>query len=636
MAIFKQDSSRPARQRKPCKRALALLSHPAFGATLFVAMLCLLLIVGGAWVSLQSRDRQLHESGIAASNLAGAVEQQVNEAVTSADMILVGIAHRVRHDAGRPDALEDLNSMLATQAAALPQLAGLFVYDERGRWVANSLRILPDEANNADREYFRYHASHPEAGPHIGPPVRSRVSGEWILTISRRIEHPDGSFAGVALATIPLSYFQKFYARFDLGEHGLIALFRDDGTLLTSVPFIEAGVGANFSSSPIYQDYLKNPARGLTHGKSALDGMERLYAYRHSERYPLLVAAALARDDVLQNWKRDTASHAIWLLLLTLGLALTGSRFIRQLHLRLRTERRLAQSEQRIRAITDNLPALIAYVDAGECFRFSNRYYRELRSMPAQELDGMRVADVFGAETYAALAPYVKAALAGERVSFEHVIGEGDDRRVQQVEYVPDHDSRGRVLGFYSLATDISAQKRVEQELQRLARSDALTGLPNRSQLQERLIDAIRRSKRSESWLAVLFLDIDHFKQINDSLGHQGGDLVLKQFAARLLSCVRASDMAARLAGDEFIIVLEGLHRPDEAALVADKIVAAIRQPFAIGDGWCAVSTSIGIALLAPGDPGDSAAPDALLKAADEALYAAKRAGRNTWEMQAA
>jgi diguanylate cyclase (GGDEF)-like protein/PAS domain S-box-containing protein len=290
-------------------------------------------------------------------------------------------------------------------------------------------------------------------------------------------------------------------------------------------------------------------------------------------------------------------------------------------------------SEARIRAITDNLPALIAYVDTEERLRFCNRYFHELPGVAAGDPVGKRLVDIYGPIAHAALLPFVMAALAGQRMAFEHALGEGDARRVLQLEYLPDRDGNGRILGFYSLATDITSQKKVETELQHLARFDGLTGLPNRGQLRDRLAQALERGDRSGRRIAVMVLDIDHFKQINDSLGHEAGDRVLKEFARRLSGCVRATDLVARLAGDEFVILLEGLHDAAEVRLVANKIIDAMQTPFAIGDVLRPVSTSIGIAVRGPAEPAD---PDILLRHADESLYAAKRAGRNTWEMQPA
>ena len=140
---------------------------------------------------------------------------------------------------------------------------------------------------------------------------------------------------------------------------------------------------------------------------------------------------------------------------------------------------------------------------------------------------------------------------------------------------------------------------------------------------------ALRRSQRSDTQVALLFLDIDGFKRINDTLGHGAGDDVLREFARRLSACVRSTDLVARLAGDEFVIVLEGIHTREECRFVARKILAAMRGEFRAGDGIVKVTTSIGIAL----GHGGATTTEALLKRADSALYAAKGHGRDTFEI---
>ena len=161
-----------------------------------------------------------------------------------------------------------------------------------------------------------------------------------------------------------------------------------------------------------------------------------------------------------------------------------------------------------------------------------------------------------------------------------------------------------------------------------LARFDSLTGLPNRNQFEEKLTEAIARSVRSKRAMAVMFLDIDHFKDINDTIGHHGGDAVLREFATRLQRCVRKTDTVSRLAGDEFTIILEGLQVDDETAVVASKIIGAMQEQFHIGNAARSVTTSIGIAVRRS----DETNAEALLRRADEALYVAKSAGRNTFE----
>ncbi|MBV0881247.1 diguanylate cyclase [Noviherbaspirillum sp. L7-7A] len=164
-----------------------------------------------------------------------------------------------------------------------------------------------------------------------------------------------------------------------------------------------------------------------------------------------------------------------------------------------------------------------------------------------------------------------------------------------------------------------------EQKLQALARMDALTGLPNRRHFNEKLEEAIRRARRTGQLVGLMFLDVDHFKRINDTLGHAGGDAVLQEFARRLAGAVRGTDSVCRLAGDEFTIILENLAAATEARLVAGKILEAMRRPFDVEGVLLAVSTSIGIACMGP----DGGQAQELTKRADEALYKAKELGRN-------
>ncbi|MDD3450156.1 MAG: GGDEF domain-containing protein, partial [Gammaproteobacteria bacterium] len=175
--------------------------------------------------------------------------------------------------------------------------------------------------------------------------------------------------------------------------------------------------------------------------------------------------------------------------------------------------------------------------------------------------------------------------------------------------------------------SDISSIKESERKFAHLAHHDALTGLPNRLLFHARLEQAINDARRKGGRLAVFFMDLDRFKDINDTLGHAVGDSLLKEVAARLSGCVRESDTVARLGGDEFTLILTGLQRPDDAVLVARKILAAMAAPFHLGDEARQVTTSIGIALY----PRDAEIQDLLVECADHALYEAKAAGRNAF-----
>ena len=292
-------------------------------------------------------------------------------------------------------------------------------------------------------------------------------------------------------------------------------------------------------------------------------------------------------------------------------------------------EARVVASEQGMRAIADSLPVLITYLDAQLRLRFLNATFLEWLGIDPAAALGRPLQEVIGPELFAQREARLARALAGERQQFELCsTALGTTRHIQNT-YIPDQRPDGRVVGIYALSTDITPMKLAEQRLSELARSDTLTGLPNRRQFDERLALALARGRRdADSLLALLFLDIDHFKSINDGHGHGVGDAVLQQFAARLRDCVRSTDLVARLAGDEFVLVLEGLAAAEDAATVAQKILDAMCEPVNIGEvGPLSVGTSIGVATLR----GGAATPQQLTARADAALYRAKREGRRRY-----
>jgi len=286
-----------------------------------------------------------------------------------------------------------------------------------------------------------------------------------------------------------------------------------------------------------------------------------------------------------------------------------------------------AAGELRLRTITDHLPVLISYIDEHHVIRFCNGTHRAWLGVDPSALMDRHLRDAVGPALYAQWQGQLDRALQGERVEFELASITRGTSRYLRTEYIPDVGSGGHVEGVYALSADITALKEAEARMSEQARSDALTGLPNRRQLNERLDDALARSRRSHRPLALMFLDIDHFKSINDTLGHKGGDIVLQEFARRLVGSVRATDTVARLAGDEFVVVLEGLNIALEAEQVARKILHSMTRPFDVGSTAQSVTTSIGVVVsgVRPEDAAD------LLTRADEALYRAKRAGRNTF-----
>ncbi len=300
----------------------------------------------------------------------------------------------------------------------------------------------------------------------------------------------------------------------------------------------------------------------------------------------------------------------------------------RDVSTRIRVEKALAASQARLRAVADNIPAMISHIDTQERYTFVNGFAGQVFSQSEEATLGRTVREVRGEEIYSEIRHRIAEALRGERVSFEGQADVGGQSYHYQTNYAPDRAPDGSVQGFFSFTFDITQLKRAEQELERQARIDGLTGLANRRHFDERTASAVARHRRSGTPLALLYLDIDRFKAINDGHGHAAGDAVLREFARRLKACVREGDLVARIGGDEFVVLVEGPESLPAVEAMAAKLVRAMDEPIALPDGPLAVGTSIGI-----GYSHASAASDRLVAAADEALYAAKDAGRGCWRI---
>jgi diguanylate cyclase (GGDEF)-like protein/PAS domain S-box-containing protein len=220
----------------------------------------------------------------------------------------------------------------------------------------------------------------------------------------------------------------------------------------------------------------------------------------------------------------------------------------------------------------------------------------------------------------------------GEVTPIEHSIvhKDGSIRYVRNTPVVH-RDASGAVVSYDGIIIDITERKRTEELITRMSLHDGLTGLPNRALYMDRLRLALDLAQRQDEKVAVYFIDLDHFKDVNDVYGHEVGDAVLAAVAKRLTGCVRHTDTVARLGGDEFVALTPGIGDAANAAVIAEKMVAVMREPIPALGHTCQLGVSVGVAMF----PDDAARGGALLRLADAAMYAVKKAGRNGWRMVA-
>jgi diguanylate cyclase (GGDEF)-like protein/PAS domain S-box-containing protein len=353
----------------------------------------------------------------------------------------------------------------------------------------------------------------------------------------------------------------------------------------------------------------------------------REFAARHFRN--ALAGHAVAYNNTIRSADGQTSDLAIVLIPMLGGGEVTRVLgFAENITERKRFERELYESRQKLQLVLDNVPQRVFWRDVNGVYLGANRRLLEEAGLErVEQLRGLTDRDMPWREFAQRYRDEDRQVIeSGEPLlNVQQSIQRPDGTVIwHEVSKVPLRDGEGRVVGLLGVARDITDSKRMEAELVHRANHDNLTGLPNRAYFHSELQQAIKRAQRAGGELALMYFDIDRFKHINDTFGHDAGDLVIRTFAARVRSVLRESDFVARLGGDEFVLIVEGLASAAEAAGVAGKLVAAMQEPFDLGGRTHQVSTSIGIAILERGMGADQ-----LLKAADNAMYEAKRAGRN-------
>ena len=292
-------------------------------------------------------------------------------------------------------------------------------------------------------------------------------------------------------------------------------------------------------------------------------------------------------------------------------------------------ERLLAESEQRYRSLFYHNPDAVFSLDPrGRCLA-ANPACEAITGYTSDEILSRPLSAFIVKEDIKTTLRHFARSVRGEAQTFEVSVVRKSGRRARlSVTTVPIMVG-GQIVGIYGIAKDETERRALEEQLAHQAFHDSLTHLPNRMLFLDRLQHAISRTERSQSLLAVLFLDLDNFKVINDSLGHEVGDQLLMNVAERLRGSMRTGDTAARLGGDEFILLLEQIHSVHEAEIVAQRVHDVLKEPFFVGEREVFVTPSIGIAVST--SPDDR--PDDLLRNADVAMYRAKRNGRGCYEI---
>ncbi len=552
-------------------------------------------------------------------NLARSLAEHVASSVTAIDITLQHLRDEwIRNPGSFDAAVARKQDILKDQS-----VSQVLVFGANGRTIYGSLPSW-QSVDVSDRPYFKVHKERATDALDISMPVLGRVTKVWTIRFTRPIYDGRRQFAGVLVFSVPPPVLERVYHDIELGEGGIIALARSDGQVLAhSRDLIKAATVSLSDSQGLGSD---DAVTGEFRRKSRIDGVERFYSYHKAGRYPLTVFVGQAADTVLAPYYAQRTTY------LSSGVLATALLLAVTLLLISRSERQDKESAERVRSqiatIVENSNDAIVGRDLDRKIVIWNAAAERLLGWTAAEAIGQDLTQMFPPEEQPAIAANRKRVTQGGTVTHEAVRIAKDGRRIEvSLGVSPIKDDRGNIIGSAAIFRDITELKQAEARIQHLAHYDSLTDIPNRRLFYDRLSHATSLTRRDRRELALLYIDLDKFKAVNDTLGHDAGDELLKCVADRMRDALRESDTLARMGGDEFAVILPAITSREDVAKVAAKIIGALSTSFNLSGHAqkVTIGASVGIAVY----PADAQDIDALIKAADAAMYNAKQVGNS-------
>jgi diguanylate cyclase (GGDEF)-like protein/PAS domain S-box-containing protein len=527
------------------------------------------------------------------------------------------------HDLSKPGIGAILHPTLRNMALGLPILNNLLLISPAGIVVAGNLTPDQPTVSATDRPYFAYHRDNAFLQMHIGESNISRTTGFRVLQITQRINGANGEFGGIVLVSLRHDYLASMFGSFVPAEGGAVAMLRRDGKLLAHFPVPDDKVFENdFRDNRLFTAYLPRQPFGTYLNMSAIDGQPRYFSYRMVGDLPVVVNVSQLEDAVLGPWHKMLARQLAMALLAVASMAGLISFLIRQLYREERQTRALAASETRFRTLfASAADALFLVQTDGTVVKANDQACSSLGYLP-EELTGQPITSLLVQPDEATVLRALRGGHAAHSLDGLLRCRDGKDIAVEVRLSQVDWDDTPLVL---CLVRDVSVRRAYQAELERLASHDELTRVPKRALFFDRLTQAIALAKRAERMVGVLFVDLDRFKQVNDTLGHVAGDELLRQGVARMLAALRQIDSVGRYGGDEFVVLLPEIASEESIMMVAAKLCGVFNTPFDLDGREATISTSIGVAVF----PRDGENAEAQVHHADQAMYAAKTAGGN-------
>ena len=596
---------------------------------LTVIVIAALLAGLGVWNEITTWQRLVLSSNNRLLETARAIGLHTDDVFALAEQPLAQLALKaqiVRQDQ-RPEAalLEDMQSLRRSST-----LLNEIVYIQADGTVSHSRPdAMATTAELSLEEYSGFHRSHASTDTHIGTAVRSKAGKDWLLPVSRRIDAPDGSFAGVLLATIRLDHFARFIESFDLRGDTAFYLVHSEGGVLLRYPFWARSVEADLGDREFFQDQGPSKQQG-NHEYRLQSGESRLSGYYYSPDTRVTAIVTRSKSALFHNWV--TRSKYPWACLIAayvVGLGITF-RWLRQIRLREIGDRKVAAREAEFRLIANASSDVIEKHSMAGIREYVSPAAAILFEQAPETLIGTKVTD---GQDEATRTAWISAQLrlqsgsSAETILAQRQRADGSVIWLESVLSCVRSENGAPADGIVVVTRDVTRQETAKRELDTLAVTDELTGLFNKRYFSQHLQTVLSESPGAP--VSLLLLDLDRFKQFNDTYGHLPGDNCLRDVANAIRSALPESGaVAARFGGEEMAVLLPGFGQA-ASLLLAEKLrraVEALKIAHEANAPSGIVTISIGLCVL---PKGHSETSETLIVSADQALYEAKSQGRN-------
>jgi len=597
-----------------------------------------------AWITYDDYQDALAQEFRLLEGHARSGDVQLAGALRSIDLLLQSVIDDQL--ASPPLSAEAIQRAQLGLLRQFPEVHFLLVTDSQGQ--VQTAESIDDPADIAavrhfdasQRDYFIAHRdAKPDAGDayQISRPFKT-ITGKHTVAISRAIRDGDGHFKGVAAISMSPKYFESVLRQVLPDDPSSAAiLVNRSGDVIFGVRGAETYSGQNILGTTPFQVFLTSNRRLTRHiGLAPLDKSNRIFAVTSIGATPLGLSISTQVDHVTARWRSNLVLRLLGFVMMAAVTLLLAMEVERRLHERRRSEARLRESEARYRLLAENSHDVIWTIDI-QSGRFT------YVSPSVQRLRGYTVAEILAQPIEASLTPEsalrvreamqdklsrIAAGDLGDLTTVSEVDQPRRDGTIVHTEVVTTYllDDSGKPVSILGVSRDITERKKAERALEKLAQIDELTGLANRRHFMLLAEQELSRMVRYGGVLSVLMMDIDHFKQVNDTYGHHTGDLVLRELGRLCRETLRDVDFVGRIGGEEFAVMLPQTNGT-RALEVAERLRQVIERAEVPLDRGLPLhfTLSIGVTTMSDGN----ANIDSLLDQADKALYRAKRGGRN-------